>query len=150
MDINTAPPLDMDLASVEIPVQLLTEGIYDFQIKTAENKLSKNGKKMLAIQHSLVSQGVNSRGEPVNPGFVVHDNLMLETSGKSTQVQVNTALIEFAKAFGGGITMMDLNQGTPLCGKVGKIKIGIKPASFGTGGQSYKERNEVMYYVIPK
>ena len=106
---------------------LLDTGLYDFEVMTAEDKVSKNGNEMIALKLRVFSD----RGERH-----IYDYLLESTAWK---------LKHFCEIAG-----FDYENGTLIAidcaGVCGKVKIGISKDKTG----QYGPKNQVNDYLSPK
>lgn len=147
-DINMAPPLDMDLGSIDTSMPLLAEGIHEFRIEKSELKQTKLGNPMLSIQFKTINPAKSIKGEDLGPGITVFNNVNLVPSGKATQEMVNRNMAELVKGCGGGVTYGQLMQGGGvLQGRTCKAKVKFVPQGTTKDGKSFREKNEIEFFI---
>ena len=148
MDTNIAPPLDMDLGSIDTSRPLLSDGIHEFRVDKVEAKNTAAGKKMLNISFKTLNPATSIKGDSLSAGVLVFHNVNLEISGKATQEMVNRNMAELVKGCGGGVTYGDLlSGGQVLVGRTCKAKVVFVPAGISKQGKSFPEKNEISFFV---
>ena len=146
-----APPLDVDLNTIDTSLPLIASGeIVDFQLFKIELKeTNKKDGLMLNIQHKSVSPTKSVKGETLNPGVFVFNNIMLNPIGKSTWEMVQRSIAELTQAAGLSTTLNDfINSGwKQLQGMNVKAKVSYIPEGPDKGGVIRKAKNEIAIYL---
>lgn len=148
----TPPPLDCDLATVDISMPLLADGIYDFNIVKAELKpTSTPGGQMIHLDLVTIDPTTARTGAPLGAGVHVFNNVNVVPTGKATwdMIKQNVGALVQAAQFEAGVARLDnVSMWAPmLVGKVVRAKIVYKPAGVSKAGKSFKEANEVAYFT---
>jgi hypothetical protein len=154
-DINMmAPPLDMDLASVDTSLPLLKDGeYYHFVIEKAELKKTNDGKgRFISIDMKTTMPASDIKGQPLGPGVHVFDNQNVVPTGKATWDMIQRNVGAFVQSIEGGVPgarLSTVDQWVPtLPGRTLKAKIGYVPEGVSKkDGKAYKAKNEVLLYV---
>lgn len=151
MDTNIAPPLDIDLASVDTSMPLLVETIYDLRIDTAEIKKTNDGKGEIVNLVLVTTAPATSKvGEPLNPGVKVFDRAMTTPVGKATWAMVTQnlgAITQAAKLPPGVARLNNIPEWVPqLVGRTVRCKVGYEPEG-SKNGKSYKAKNTIAAYL---
>lgn len=147
-----APPLDCDLATVDISMPLLADGIYDFNIAKAELKPTSSPGGWMVHLDLVTTQPATARtGAPLGAGVHVFNNVNVVPTGKATwdMIKQNVGGLVQAAQFPAGVARLDnVAQWTPmLVGKVVRAKVVFKPAGVSKSGKSFKEANEIAYFT---
>lgn len=150
---NSAPPLNLDLASVDTSLPLIADGIYDFRVEKAEIKETnaKDG-KYINLDLVTVAPSKSVKGEDLGPGVHVFDSVMMNPTGKGTweMVNRNLAMLVQAAAFPPGTARRDNipEWAQQLTGRTLRISIGFVPAGISQkNGKPYRAKNEVVLYI---
>lgn len=145
------PPLDVDLATVDISMPLLADGIYDLRIVKAEIKPTAGGGRMIHLDHVTTDPAMGRTGAPLGAGVHLFNNVNVVPSGKATWEMVAKSVGGLVQAaeFPAGVARLDnVEQWTPmLVGKIVRAKVVYKPAGVSKNGKAFKEANEIQYYT---
>ena len=155
MEANTliAPPLDLDLASVDTSRQLLKDNeYYHFRVEKAEVKKTKAGADMLSLEYSTTMPSQSIKGDPLGAGIRCFDNINLQPSGKSTWQIVLQGVASFYQSLenkeGLSGKFADFALQAPmLLGRTFKAKVGYVPEGVSRDGKSYQAKNQITLYV---
>lgn len=151
MDNMTAPPLDMDLNSIDTSIPLLEDGIYDLQVAKVEKAKSKSGGDMLKLDYVTTAPAMSRSKDQLGAGIHVFDQCMLAPSGKSDWGMVvrNIAAITQSTQLTGTVGDF-LNGGyVGLQGRALRVKIGFEPEGVDKNGKSFKAKNVISLYIKP-
>lgn len=147
----TPPPLDLDLATVDISVPLIADGIYEVRIVKAEVKPTAKGGRMIHIDHVTTAPAQSRTGTVLGAGVHLFNNVNVVPTGKATWEMIAKSvgsLVQGAE-FPPGVARLDnVDQWAPtLVGKTVWAKVVYKPAGVSPQGKSFKEANEIAYYT---
>jgi len=148
----SVPPLDTDLATVDISMPLLADGVYDFNIAKAELKTTAAGGEMIHLDLVSIEPAPSRTGQPLGAGVHVFTNVNTKVSGKATWDMIKQnlgALVQAAQFPPGVASLTNIPAWTPqLVGRIVRCKIGYRPAGVSAkNGKNYKEQNEVLYFT---
>lgn len=150
-----APPLDLDLNTVDVSRPLLADGVYDLTISKAELKSAAGGtNNMLSLEMKTTAPAKARDGADIGAGgCVVFHNIMLAPSGKSNwdMIKRNAGeLVQGVRPTVPGAGLGNVQVWVPqLTGKLVRVNVGWAPAGTSPkNGKSFKEKNEVRYFVI--
>lgn len=145
------PPLDCDLATIDVSMPLLADGVYDVQIAKAEMKSTAAGGRMIHLDLVTTEPGQARNGSVLGAGVHVFNNVNAAPSGKATWDMVKQnlgALVQAAQLPPGTAGLANIDAWVPtLVGKVVRVKVGYRAAGVGKNGKSFKEQNEVLYFT---
>jgi hypothetical protein len=147
-----APPLDMDLATVDTSMPLLKDNeFYSFAIDKAELKPTNDKKAAyLSLDCKTTMPAMSIKGEQLGAGIHVFGNLMISPSGKSTWEIVGRNLGEFVQSIQGGLPGAKLTNVKEwvqvLPGRTFVAKVGYAPAGIDKNGKAFKEKNEFILF----
>lgn len=148
---NIAPPLDLDLNSVDTSMPLINNGeIVEFELVKIEKRLTKDSKaSILAIDHKSTTPTKGIKGEDLQPGVHVFNNIMLAPTGKATWDMVTKNIASIMQAAGISQTLGEfLNGGySALQGARVKAKIAFKAEGPDKDQIVRRARNEVSVYI---
>lgn len=153
---NVAPPLNMDLASVDTSMPLLADGIQDLLIEKAEIKSTRDGKgQYVSLDLKTTDPATSRKGEPLGAGIHVFDNLNLNPTGAATWdiVLRNVAAFTQALEFSPGQARLEngrinAEEWVPtLPGKIVRAKVGYAPAGTSKEGRAFREKNTIELYL---
>ncbi len=151
MSTNIAPPLDLDLSSVDTGFSLLAPAFYDVVIDKVEIKKTNDGKAdMISLGYKTLQPAKSNKDEQLGAGIYVFDNIMLSPTGKATwdQIVKNVGALVQAVPLPAGTKLPDAPVWVPtLQGRTIRIQVAVAPAGISAAGKSYKEKNEVTGYV---
>jgi hypothetical protein len=150
METNIAPPLDLDLNTVDTSMPLLAKGIYDLQVTKVEKKKTSKGGDMLAIELSTTAPSKSVKDEDLGIGIKVFYNLNLSVSGKATWdiIKRNVAAVVQAaqvQTNWGEFT----NNPAILQGRIVRCSVDVAPAGVDKNGKAYREKNEILVFMKP-
>lgn len=154
-----APPLDIDLNTVDTSMPLIADGsIADLQIKKVELKnTSTPGVQMLAIDFATTSPTKAQDGADLGAGIHVFHNLVLVPSGKGTWDMVARnvgALVQNAgvqvpgSSFAEQLQNLTANYVALLQGAQVRAKLKVQPEGVDKKtGKSFRAKNEVSVFM---
>ena len=144
-----APPLDMDLNSIDTSMPLLAASIYDLQIQKVEQKQTKLGQPMFNIDLVTTSPAASQDGQQLGAGIHVFHNLNLQPSGKATWdiVLRNIAAVTQAVGFSGTYGEFAANGPALLTGKTARVRVAIAPAGTDKNGKAFRAKNEIEIWM---
>ena len=144
-----APPLDLDLNTVDTSLPLLAPGIYDLQIAKVEPKQSKAGAAMFSLDLVTTGPAESQEGTQLGAGIHVFSNLNIAPSGKSTWEIVirNIAAVTQSAGIQTNYGEFAANGPALLQGKVCRCKVGIVPAGTDKNGKSFRAKNEIEVWM---
>lgn len=146
---NQNAPLDMDLSTIDLSLPLIADGIYDVRVEKAEMKQTSAGHPMIALELVTTAPATSIKGEPLNAGVRIFDNINTVATGKATMemVQRNVAgLVQAAKLT--GATMPTIPQWAPqLVGRILRVKVGYQPEGISKTGKPFKAKNVIAAYL---
>lgn len=153
-DVNLiAPPLDVDLATVDTSMPLLKDNeFYQFSIDKAELKPTKDGKAaFLSLDCKTMMPAMSIKGEQLGAGIHVFGNIMVSPSGKSTWDMVQRNLGEFVQSIQGGMPgarLSNVKEWYPtLPGRSFIAKVGFAPEGVDQKtGKAFKAKNEFILF----
>lgn len=145
----TAPPLDLDLSSIDTSLPLLAAGIYDLQIAKVEPKTTKSNSPMLALDLVTTGPAESQEGTQLGAGIHVFSNLNLAPSGKATWEIVlrNIAAVTQAAGIQTNYGEFAANAAGLLQGKTVRCRVGITPAGTDKNGKSFRAKNEIEVWM---
>lgn len=148
----SVPPLDTDLATVDISMPLLADGLYDFNIAKAELKATAAGGEMIHLDLVTIEPAPSRTGQPLGAGVHVFNNVNSKATGKATMDMVKQnlgALVQAAQFPPGVAGLGNIPAWVPqLVGRIVRCKIGYRPAGVSPkNGKAYKEQNEVLFFT---
>jgi len=152
MSDQIAPPLDIDLNSVDTSMPLIADGqLVDFTLVKVEKVKTKAGGDMLSIQHKSITPTKAADGKDLFPGVLVFGNLNLAPSGKGTWDMVVRNIAAITQAAGITGTLAEfLNGGwQQLQGKTVRGKVHYVPEGPDKTGVVRKAKNEISLYIKP-
>lgn len=154
---NIAPPLDLDLATVDTSMPLLANGIYDLIIEKAEVKKTNDQRgEYISLDMKTNAPALSQKGDNLGAGIHVFDNINLVPTGKATWDMVARNLGAFtqalgfapgqAKIVGGRVNSGDWVPSLP--GRTIRAKIGFAPEGTNPStGKSFRAKNTVEMYL---
>lgn len=149
---NIAPPLDMDLNTVDVSLPLLQANeFYDLRIEKAEIKPTAAGGEMIHLDHVTINPARSNKGEPLGAGIHVFNNVNTKPTGKATWDMVKRGMAELVQSVQGGIgttaTLANVPSWVPLLqGKVVRAKVGHEPEGVSKTGKAFKAKNTILFY----
>lgn len=147
----TAPPLDLDLNSVDTSMPLIADGsIVDLQIAKVEKKDTKTpGVQMLSLDMTTTTPCKAQDGADLGAGIHVFHNLVLAPSGKGTWDMVARNIAAVTQAAGVATTYGDLvaNPVVVLQGQNVRAKIKVVPEGVTKEGKAFRAKNEVSVFM---
>ncbi len=143
-----APPLDLDLSSIDVSMPLLAAGIYDLQFAKVEPKTTKAGAAMLSLDLVTTSPAQSQDGAQLGAGIHVFSNINLAPSGKATWEIVVKNIAAVTQAAGLVTNYGDFAANAPamLTGKIARCKVDVTPA-VSKDGKTYKAKNEIEVWM---
>jgi hypothetical protein len=146
-----APPLDMDLGTVDTSMPLLKDDNYQFQIVKAELKpTTDNTGRYISIDAKTTMPATSVKGEPLGAGVHVFANVMINPTGKSNWEIVQRGVASLVQSIEGGVPgakLSNVDQWVPgLVGRLFKAKTGYVPAGV-KNGKSFREKNEITLWL---
>jgi hypothetical protein len=148
---NIAPPLDLDLNSVDTSMPLINNGeIVEFELVKIEKKPTKDGKaNYLAIDHKSTTPTKGIKGEDLQPGVHVFNNIMLAPTGKGTWDMVTKNIAAITQAAGVPQKLGEFLDGgySALQGARVKAKIAFIAEGPDKTGVVRRAKNEVSVYI---
>jgi hypothetical protein len=151
MTETNMPPLDLDLNSVDTSMPLINGGnIVDFVAVKVEKKTTSDGTTpMLSIDWKSTGPTTDVKGQPLNAGVHLFDNVMLAPSGKSNWDMVVRNIASVVQAAGLQTNLNDFLQGgySSLQGAAVRIKVGFVPEGPDKKGIHRRAKNEVSVYM---
>lgn len=150
----TAPPLDLDLNSVDTSRPLIRGNeIVDFLVAKIEVKPSKKDPtaKYLSIEHKSVSPTKSVKDEDLQPGIVVFNNIMLAPTGKATWEMVARNIAALTQSAGISQTLGEFINGgfNALAGATVRAKVSYIPEGPDATGVVRQAKNEIGFYIKP-
>ena len=154
MDTTMAPPLDMDLNSVDtsLPIIQDSDTIQEVQVAECTVGTSKSNLPMLKLRLDTIAPTTSTEGKPLGPGIPVFETLMLQPSGKSDWGMVTRNVGAVVQGLlGRPVQWGDFvaNAATLLQGQTGRVKIGVEPAGTDKNGKAFKAKNVIKLW-LPK
>lgn len=130
---------DIDLSGVDTERQLLAVGLYKVQVKSIETSPNKTRTgDVLKITLALEQTGTSTKGQPINPGYPLFENIsMVKTDKYDPRVRL-AQFMEAVLGRKGSLAPLDQYLGKDLMVKV-KIE--------GTPDSQYGEQNRVAMFV---
>lgn len=145
------PPLDLDLNSVDTSMPLINGGeIVDFIVAKVEKKKTADGKAdFLALDLKSTSVAKGLKGDDLQPGVHVYDNVMLAPTGKATWDMVVKNIASVTQGAGIATNLNDfLNGGfSSLQGASVRAKVGYTPEGPDKKGVHRRAKNEIALYI---
>ena len=147
----TAPPLDLDLSTVDTSMPLIADGsIVDLTIAKVEKRNSTTTPGLQMLSLDMVTQGPTKAQDGADLGAGVHvfHNLNLSPSGKATWDMVARNLAQVTQAIGLAVKYQDIvDNGTALLqGQTLRAKLKVVPEGV-RNGKSYRAKNEVSVFM---
>lgn len=154
-----APPLDLDLNTVDTSMPLIAEGsIVDMQIAKVELKpTSTPGNNMLNIDFKTTTPSKAVDGADLGAGVHIFHNINLAPSGKATWEMVGKNIAQLTQAAqiqipGTGFTEqlgnLSTNYVAILQGQNVRAKLKVTPAGVNPkNGKSFNAKNEVSVFM---
>lgn len=149
-----APPLDMDLSTVDTSMPLLKDNeIYQFKIDKAEIKPTNDSKgRYISLDMVTTMPAKGIKNEDFGPGIHVFDNQNVIPTGKATWDMIKRNVAALIQAIEGGIqgaTLGNVDQWvSQLNGRTLRAKIGFVPEGISKkDGKAYRAKNEVLLYI---
>lgn len=148
---TSAPPLDLDLNSVDTSLPLLAKGVYQLQITKVEKKQSSSGIPMINLELSTTGPSKSVEGRDLGPNIKVFHNLNLAPSGKATWEMVTRNVAAVVQATGTSATWNDImsNPVGVFQGQSCQCSIDIAPAGVDKTGKPYRAKNEIVVFMKP-
>ena len=153
----TAPPLDLDLNTLDTSMPLIAEGsIVDLRIEKVEKKdTSAPGVQMLALDTKTTGPSKAQDGADLGEGIHVFHNLVLAPSGKSTWEIVLRNIAALTQACGLTLPGTTANEqwsalvSNPaiLQGQVFRAKLHVAPEGVDKRGKSFRAKNEISVFM---
>ena len=144
----TAPPLDLDLNSIDTSMPLLAEGIYDLQVANVGTKTTAANQPMLTLDLVTTAPAQAQDGTQLGAGIHVFHNLNLQPSGKATWEIVLRNIAEVTQAMGVATTYGELTANPQLlAGKTPRCKVVCVPAGVSKSGKAFKAKNEISTWM---
>ena len=144
----TAPPLDLDLNSIDTSMPLLAEGIYDLVVAGVTSKSTAAGSPMLSLDLVTAAPAQAQDGSQLGAGIHVFHNINLQPSGKSTWEIVARNIAEVVQSLGVQTTYGDLTANPQmLVGKTARAKVVCVAAGVSKTGKAFKAKNEVNNWL---
>lgn len=144
--------MDTDLATVDISVPMLADGIYDLQVSKVEIKPTQTpGGEMISLELTTTAPATSRTGQMLHPGVKIFHNVNTKPTGKATWDMVKQGLggLVQAAAFPPGVASLGnipvwVNQ---LQGKILRAKVEYAPAGVNAkNGKAFKEKNLIAYF----
>jgi hypothetical protein len=146
-----APPLDIDLNTVDTSMPLIANGeVVDFNFAKIEVKeTNKKDGLYLNVDLKTVSPTKSVKNETLNPGMHVFATLMLNPTGKGTWEMVQRNIAEVTQATGLSCTLSEFINGgwQQLQGRNVRAKVAYIPEGPDKTGTVRKAKNEVAVYL---
>ena len=143
----TAPPLDLDLNSIDTSMPLLAPGIYDLQFAKVEPKTTKSGAAMFSLDLVTMEPAQSQDGGQLGAGIHVFSNMNLAPSGKATWEIVLRNIAQVIQSAGLKATYGELVANPSLLqGKTARVKVKCVPAG-ERDGKSYRAKNEIETWM---
>lgn len=149
---TSAPPLDLDLNSVDTSMPLLAKGIYELMVTKVESKTSSKGNPMLALEFSTTMPSKSVEGKDMGPNVKVFHNLNLAPSGKATWEMITRSVASIVQSAGVSATWQDV-QTNPVGvfqGKTVRASVDVAPAGVDASGKAYRAKNEIVVFMKPQ
>lgn len=147
----TAPPLDLDLNTVDTSMPLIADNsIVDLQIAKVEKKPTKTpGVEMLNLDMITTTPSKAQDGADLGAGIHVFHNLLLHPSGKGTWEMVARNIAALTQAAGIQTTYGDIiaNPIAVLQGQNVRAKLKVQPEGVDKNGKSFRAKNEVSVFM---
>jgi hypothetical protein len=144
----TAPPLDLDLNSIDTSMPLLAEAIYDLLVAGVTQKSTAAGAPMLSLDLVTTAPSQAQDGSQLGAGIHVFHNLNLQPSGKSTWEIVARNIAEVVQALGVATTYGELVANPQvLMGKTARCMVACVPAGVSKTGKAFKAKNEISNWM---
>jgi hypothetical protein len=144
----TAPPLDLDLNSIDTSMPLLADGIYDLLVAGVTQKATAAGQPMLNLDLVTTAPAQAQDGAQLGAGIHVFHNLNLQPSGKSTWEIVMRNVAEVVQGLGIHCTYGELVANPQLLmGKTARTKVVAVPAGVSKTGKAFKAKNEISNWM---
>src|ERR1700679_4010636 len=121
--------LDADLATVDTSFPVIKKGLYD--LKIVETEVKENESKTLMLTYEPLEPTVSDKGENLEAGTRVFDNINLAVTGKAkvSFIKQNVAAFVQALEAPAGWTIRRLMTSNPeLKGCIIKARVNIQPA----------------------
>ncbi|MDE2097263.1 MAG: hypothetical protein KGL39_08480 [Patescibacteria group bacterium] len=157
---QVAPPLDVDLNTIDTTLPLLEGGgkIYELVCAMVTPGLTKAGAPILKLQLNTTEPSRSQDGRDLGPGIPVFENLNLAPSGKATWDMVARNIGAVVQGFGVQVqgtnfpeqlAYLTNNSQAILQGQICRCKVGIEPAGIDKNGKSFKAKNVIEVW-LPK
>lgn len=145
----TAPPLDLDLNTIDVSMPLLAPGIYDLQFLKVEPKTTKAGAAMLSFDLVTTAPAQSQDGTQLGAGIHVFSNVNLAPAGKATWEIVLRNIAAITQSVGLATTFGEFAANAPamLQGKVARVKVDVSPAGTDKNGKSFRAKNEISNWL---
>ena len=144
----SAPPLDLDLNSIDTSMPLLAEGIYDLQVATVTQKTTAANLPMLSLDLVTTAPAQAQDGAQLGAGVHVFHNLNIQPSGKATWEMVLKNIAQVTQSVGIATTYGELVANpNMLLGKVARCKVVCVPAGVSKTGKAFKAKNEISTFM---
>ena len=143
-----APPLDLDLNSIDTSMPLLAAGIYDMVVAKVEQKSTKLGAPMLAIDLTTTGPGVSQDGNQLGAGVHVFTNINMQPTGKSTWEIVLKNIAAVTQGLGVATTYGELTANPQMLqGKTARVKLSVAPSGTDKNGKTFRAKNEIEVWM---
>jgi hypothetical protein len=144
-----APPLDLDLNTIDTSMPLLAPGIYDLQFIKVEAKTTKANSPMLSLDLVTTAPAQSQDGTQLGAGIHVFSNLNLAPAGKATWEIVVRNVASVTQSVGLQTSYGEFVANAPalLQGKVARCKVGVVPAGVDKNGKNYRAKNEIEVWM---
>jgi hypothetical protein len=148
----SAPPLDLDLNTVDTSMPLIAEGsVADFRfVKVEKRNTATPGVTMLSLDAVTASPTKAQDGNDLGEGIHVFHNLVLSPSGKANWDMVIRNIASVTQSCGVSCTYAELCDNAPalLQGKTFRARVGISPAGVDRKtGKSFRAKNELTVFM---
>jgi hypothetical protein len=144
-----APPLDLDLNTIDTSMPMLADGIYDLSIAAVTSKMTKANAPMFNLDLVTTSPSQSLDGNTLGAGVHVFHNLNLQPSGKATWDMVLRNIATVTQACGVATTYGEFAANGPalLQGHVARVKVGNVPAGVDKNGKAFRAKNEIVSWM---
>jgi hypothetical protein len=115
---------------------LYKEGIYDFEILTAEERKSKKGNDMIKLEVRVFNHDLGSA--------ITVDDYLVDVPSMEFKIRHAAESVGLLDQYNTGFMGAD-----DFVGKCGKLRLGIQEGALKEDGTRYRNKNSVEDYIAP-